>query len=114
MNTSPSLIANNQFSNAGTAKIKFGVEVPKNLKDALLLDKRNGDDLWSRAADKEIGKILEHNTFAVHDSRDKMPVDFCSNLPIFEFKPSYNPSLHICLEIRTMNLEYLNLVFDIY
>ena len=35
-------------------KFKFGVQVPRNVKEALELDRKNGNDLWKVAIDKEI------------------------------------------------------------
>ena len=46
---------------------KYGIEVPRSLKDALALDAKNGNKYWSEAVGKEMGtivvafKILEPN-----------------------------------------------------
>ena len=36
---------------------KFGVQVPRNTKEALLFDKQNNNTLWKEAISKEISKI---------------------------------------------------------
>jgi hypothetical protein len=54
-------------------KIKFGVQVPNNQKQAILLDKANGDDLWITAIDKELKQIDEYDTFKVLEDGETMP-----------------------------------------
>ena len=44
-------------------KYKFGVRVPKNVKEALALDKENGNTLWADAMALEIAQLREYNTF---------------------------------------------------
>ena len=65
------------FASKGRQKVfKFGVEVPRNLKEALALDNYNGNELWSKATDKEVNELLEHKTFAIHDSKATIPFDY--------------------------------------
>jgi hypothetical protein len=54
---------------------KFGVRVPRHLKEALLLDKQNQDELWRDAIKKEMKKIMEFNTFKV-PSDGKPPLGY--------------------------------------
>ena len=42
---------------------KFGVRVPRNTKEALLLDKQNQNNLWKEAIAKEMSKIVEFQVF---------------------------------------------------
>ena len=44
-------------------KIKFGIEVPKNYKDALRLDQENGNTLWQDAIKTKLDQINSYNTF---------------------------------------------------
>ena len=44
-------------------KYKFGVEVPRSVKHAIPLDSHNGNSLWKKAIGKELGSIMEYNTF---------------------------------------------------
>ena len=37
--------------------LKFGIEVPRNIKHALLLDKTNGDNAWRNAISKEMSNV---------------------------------------------------------
>ena len=42
---------------------KFGVRVPRNVNEALILDKENGNTLWKDAIKKEMTKIIEFQVF---------------------------------------------------
>ena len=44
---------------------KFGIQIPKSVKEALQLDKENNNDLWRAAIQKEMPKI--ENAVAEHD-----------------------------------------------
>ena len=44
-------------------KYKFGIEVPKTVKRALELDEVNGNTYWQDAMAKEVGTMLDMNTF---------------------------------------------------
>ncbi len=37
---------------------KYGIEVPRSLKEVLALDVKNGDNYWSEAVGKEMGTIV--------------------------------------------------------
>ena len=40
-------------------KVKFGIEVPNNVKHALLLDRRNGNNAWGEAITKEMSALTK-------------------------------------------------------
>ena len=42
---------------------KFGVRVPRNTNEALLLDQQNQNNLWKEAIAKEMSKIVEFQVF---------------------------------------------------
>ena len=42
---------------------KFGVQVPRNHKEAMQLDEKNGNTLWADAEAKELNQIDEYGTF---------------------------------------------------
>ena len=46
-------------------KYKFGVRVPRNIKEALALDKENKNNLWAQAIKKEMDKIMEFEVFTI-------------------------------------------------
>ena len=44
-------------------RYKFGVRIPRNYKEAIELDKANGNTLWQDALKKEMDQIKEYKTF---------------------------------------------------
>src|SRR5688572_25949253 len=44
-------------------RMKFGIKVPKYIKDVLRIDRPNGDRLKQKAVQAEIDQINEYNTF---------------------------------------------------
>ena len=44
---------------------KFGVRVPRTVKEALKIDKENGDNQWGDALKTEVGQINSHETFRI-------------------------------------------------
>ena len=47
-------------------KIKFGIKVPNNIREALILDKENGNNLWSEAIQKEMTALNDAAVFIYH------------------------------------------------
>ena len=54
-------------------KYQFGIRVPRNYKEAIALDKANGNDLWGDAIQKEIDQIKEYETFHARPDLKKPP-----------------------------------------
>jgi hypothetical protein len=52
---------------------QFGVEVPRNVKHAYELDKKNGNTLWADAIAKELGNIQQYETFKDMGNISYMP-----------------------------------------
>eukprot|EP00957_Ditylum_brightwellii_P009590 723517-Ditylum_brightwellii.AAC.1 len=48
---------------------KFGIKIPRNMKEALLLDKKNGDSKWAEAICKKIDLLEWFGVFQYHDAR---------------------------------------------
>jgi len=55
---------------------KFGVEIPKFIKQALLLDQQNGNQLWLDAINKEVNELLEHDTFKIIDNVEELASEY--------------------------------------
>ena len=53
-------------------RIRFGIEVPDTIDEALNLDKTNGNDLWRNAIDKELNKVRV--AFQLLDDNEEIPV----------------------------------------
>jgi hypothetical protein len=76
-------------------KYNFGIQVPKGTKNAINLDKKNGNSLWEEAIKTELKQLTDFETFLVLDSGEdipkgyqKIPYDIVFVLEIsFTFKP---------------------------
>jgi hypothetical protein len=44
-------------------KYKFGIQVPKGIKNAINLDKKNGNNLWEEAIKTELKQFTNYETF---------------------------------------------------
>ncbi len=54
-------------------KYQFGVRVPRTYKEAVMLDKANGNTLWQDAIQKELDQIKEYETFIPRPDLKKPP-----------------------------------------
>ena len=54
-------------------KFKYGIRVPRNYKEAVELDKANGNTLWQDAIKKELGQINDFRTFKALSRGAKAP-----------------------------------------
>ena len=52
-------------ANPTTIKYKFGIQVPKGIKNAINLDKKNGNNLWEQAIKTELKQLTDYQTFIV-------------------------------------------------
>jgi hypothetical protein len=57
-------------------KYKFGIQVPKGIKNAIELDKKNGNQLWQEAIKTELKQITCYQTFIVLDSGEDIPTGY--------------------------------------
>jgi hypothetical protein len=60
-------------------KYKFGIQVPigpKGIKNAIDLDKKNGNQLWQEAIKTELKQLTDHQTFIVLDSGEDIPTGY--------------------------------------
>jgi hypothetical protein len=60
-------------ANPPTIKYKFGIQVPKGIKNAINLDKKNGNNLWEQAIKTELKQLTDYQTFIVLDSGENIP-----------------------------------------
>jgi hypothetical protein len=49
-------------------KYKFGIQVSKGIKNAINLDKKNGNNLWEEAIKTELKQLTDYETFILLDS----------------------------------------------
>jgi hypothetical protein len=57
-------------------KYKFGIQVPKGIKNAIDLHKKNGNHLWQQAINTELKQITDYQTFIVLDSDKDIPTGY--------------------------------------
>jgi hypothetical protein len=55
------------------SQYEFGVKVPGSVVEAMQLDKANGNTLWKDAIEKEMGAIMDLNTFNILEKGEKAP-----------------------------------------
>jgi hypothetical protein len=65
-------ILNVSTSPAGI-KYKFGIQVPKGIKNTIELDKKNGNQLWQEAIKTELKQFTDYQIFIVLDSGEDIP-----------------------------------------
>ncbi len=53
---------------------KLGIEVPKTVKEALALDRKNGNTLWADAISKEMKEV--HNAFNILPDGRSAPIGY--------------------------------------
>jgi hypothetical protein len=68
---------------------QFGVQVPRNVKEAYDLDKRNGNTNWQDAMHEEIDSLLAYSTF--HDAGHVKFLPGYKNIHVhFDFAVKYD------------------------
>jgi len=60
-------------SSPTTVKYKFGIQVPKGIKNAISLDKKNNNNLWQEAIETELKQLTDYETFIILDSGEDIP-----------------------------------------
>ena len=57
-------------------KYKFGIQVPKGIKNAIDLDRKNGNYLWEETIKTELKQLIDYQTFIVLDSEENIPIGY--------------------------------------
>jgi hypothetical protein len=55
---------------------KFGIQVPKGIKNAIDLDKKNGNQLCQEAIKTELKQLTDYQTFIVLDLGEEIPTGY--------------------------------------
>jgi hypothetical protein len=69
-------------------KYKFGIQVPKGIKNAIDLDKNNGNQLWQEAIKTQLKQLTDYQTFIVLYSGEDIPTGHQKFLIIWFLKMS--------------------------
>eukprot|EP00957_Ditylum_brightwellii_P133555 10182943-Ditylum_brightwellii.AAC.1 len=64
-------LSRNAINQKKNIKEKFGIKIPRNTKEALLLGKKNGDRKWVETICKEVDACERLGVFQYHDARTK-------------------------------------------
>ena len=75
-------------------KIKMGIKVPRNIQEALLFDKENGNTKWADAIMKEMEGLRCLNVFKFHPANHK-----CSKTDGWQFAP-----MHMIFDVKQQDL----------
>ena len=74
---------------------KFGIELPKTVKEAFELDKKNGNTLWANAIAKEMGTS---STLTLQlQLLKKYGQSLDQNFALQKYKNSYIVCIYICM-----------------
>jgi hypothetical protein len=57
-------------------KYKFGIQVPKGIKNVIDLDKKKENQLWKEAIKTELKQLTDYQTFIVLDSGEDIPTGY--------------------------------------
>ena len=44
-------------------KYKFGIQIPRNHEEAMMIDAKNGDTQWKDLEDLELKQLFDYNSF---------------------------------------------------
>eukprot|EP00957_Ditylum_brightwellii_P203109 15333253-Ditylum_brightwellii.AAC.1 len=64
-------LSRNVCNNRNKIQKKFGIKIPGSAKEALLLDKKNGNNKWAEAILKEMGMLNQLSAFEYHNPGKK-------------------------------------------
>ena len=67
---------------------KYGIKIPNTTREALILDRINGENKWYDAIQKELIALEKLNVWKFHPSHHKMPREYQKGLlrVIFDIK----------------------------
>jgi C-terminal processing protease CtpA/Prc len=60
-------------TSSSIVKYKFGIQIPRGIKNAIHLDTKNGNKLWQEAIKTELKQLTDYHTFIVLDSGETVP-----------------------------------------
>jgi hypothetical protein len=75
-------------------KVKMGIEVPRNTREALFFDKQNKNTLWADAIFKEMSGLRRLNVFKFHAPNYK-----CDRKEGWQFAP-----MHMIFDVKQQDM----------
>ena len=88
--------ARNARETKSTHKVKMGIDVPRNTKEALLFDRMNKNTQWGDAIFKEMAGLQRLNVFKFHSPGHK-----CNKADGWQFAP-----MHMIFDIKQQDMRY--------
>ena len=82
--------ANKRAQRYNAIVYKFGVQLPRNIKEAKMLDEQNGNTYWQDAMDAEIAQLHQYKTFCDLGKTARIPTGY-QQIPVrmvFDVKQS--------------------------
>jgi hypothetical protein len=77
-------------TNPTCVKYKFGIQVPKGIKNAINLDKNNRNSLWQDAIRTKLKQLTDYQTFTVLDAGEDIPKGYQKIPYHIEFDVKYD------------------------
>jgi hypothetical protein len=71
-------------------KYKFGIQVPKEIKNSIDLDKNNGNQLWKEAIKTALKQLTDYQTFIMLHSGEDIPTGYQKILYYMVFDVKYD------------------------
>jgi Reverse transcriptase (RNA-dependent DNA polymerase) len=63
----------NASASSTSVKYKFGIQVPRGIKNDIQFDRKNGNNLWQEAMKTELQQLTDYHTFIVLDPGEAVP-----------------------------------------
>ena len=86
----------NNHQKATAVQYKFGVRIPRTVKEAYALDKENGNTFWADAIKLELAQLFDYKTFEDTKKKNYHPPG-CTMIPchmVFDRKEDGQPKAH--------------------
>ena len=88
--------ARNELETKTTNKVKMGVKIPRNTREALIFDRENKNTFWADAIMKEMTGLKRLNVFEFHAPNHK-----CEKSDGWQFAP-----MHMIFDFKAQDLRY--------
>jgi hypothetical protein len=83
--------AYNVSNSPTTVEYRFGIQVPRGIRNVISLDKKNKNNLWQQAIQTELKQLTDYETFIVLHSGEDIPREY-QNIPYhIVFDVNYDP-----------------------
>lgn len=69
-------ISRNKRNEKKGIRTKYGIEIPRNVKEALLFDEQNGNTMWADAILKEMTALEKANVWKFYPPHHKLPSEY--------------------------------------